>query len=272
MLNKSSGLGIAGADLRVSVGGRNGYLVRTDDSGCVNLSDPLYNINYFFYNAGEYNLTINYEGDDFYTPSIFVKSIRVNRFDFQLSVNSINDVVSVGDKLSGVVKLVNKSSGLGVAGADLNVSFKVLKGGLSYSKVLSTNSDGGIDLSNLDYNFTVDGKYNLSVTYNGDNYYESSNISKMFAVHPLPVPFNGTFHPFGDDKGHYNVLLDNSRGSVLDDSVVLYNMSEALNEWIIDGILFRNAKAKIDDNILTINWNVSKGVNGYVNIYVKKVK
>jgi 5-hydroxyisourate hydrolase-like protein (transthyretin family) len=220
---------------------------------------------------GDHLINGIFKGDYEYNASRANSTLRVNRFDSQINVNS-SDVVSVGDKLSGVVRLLNKSSGLGIVGADLNVSLKALKDGLDYSKVLSTNSDGGIDLSDLDYNFTKDGKYNLSVTYNGDNYYESSNISKMLVVHPLPVPFNGTFHPFGDGNGYYNVLLDNSRGYVLDDSVVLYNMGEALNGWIIDGIGCRNAKAEIDGNILTINWNVSEGYYGYVDIFVKKVK
>jgi 5-hydroxyisourate hydrolase-like protein (transthyretin family) len=207
LVNKSSGLGIAGADLNVSIGGRNSYVVRTDDSGCVNLSDPLSNINYFFFNDGKYDLTIGYDGNDYFNPTGYLGSIKVSRLSFtQLSVNNISDVVGVGDKLGGVVRLVNKSSGLGIAGADLNVSLNVLNGGLNYSKVLSTNSDGGIDLSYLAYNFTVDGKYNLSVVYNGDNYYESASISKMLiCVSGSIVPrFNGTFHP-DNPYGYYNV-------------------------------------------------------------------
>jgi hypothetical protein len=267
LVNNSSNLGIAGADLNVTVkkGSEliHSKILSTNDNGILDLSDLDYN----FTKDGTYNLSITYNGDDKYSSSNVEKNIMAHKWVSSLSLNT-NDVVSVGDKLNGVVKLVNNSSNLGIAGADLNVMIN--DGSTTFNGALSTDSLGVIDLDKLGYTFTKDGKCNLSVTYNGDNYYESSSVSKNLVVYPLPVPFNGTFHLDNPD-GYYNIHLNNSRGSVLDDSVVLYNMSEALNGYVIKGNLStRNAEANIVNNILTIKWNVPAGKFGYVTMFVKK--
>ncbi|MDR1820762.1 MAG: hypothetical protein LBR15_11020 [Methanobrevibacter sp.] len=265
-LRTSSGVLLGDKDLNVIVTDSDGSnfnkTLKTDSSGEVDLS----NLGYVFNSAGDYVLNFSFAGDGEYNPCSVNRILKVNKSDTVIGL-SCPDLFNVSSVLTGLVKL-RTYSGVSVGNADLNVSVTGPDGS-SFNKTLKTGSDGVVDLSALVYNFTVAGKYNLSVTYSGDNYYGSCSFTKEgLVVYPFPVPFNGTFN----FKGYSKILLDNSHGSVFNDSVVLYNMSDALNGYVLDGdVLNYNAKARIVDSILTINWNVPVGEFGYVIVFVKKI-
>ncbi|MDR2544710.1 MAG: hypothetical protein LBD03_04050 [Methanobrevibacter sp.] len=175
LVNDTNGKGILGVVLNFRIFTYYGILknwtsLQTDNNGYVNLSDL--NFTFFPYYNQPFIIEYKIDGEkDYYSKYIFI-----TKFDSQLSVN-ISDVVNGGDKLSGEVSLVNKSSGLGIAGVDLNVFIDGKSVG-----VLRTNDSGYVDLSNINYTFSNLGECNLTINYGGDDYYNSTGYLRSIRV------------------------------------------------------------------------------------------
>jgi hypothetical protein len=170
---------IPNANLKVLI---NGTLlqgeVKTNSTGEFDLSM----LNHKFDAFGEYNLTVEYAGNDTYNPTSSYKKIIVGKQDTSIGLDNVPTSATVGDLLSGTVNLT--SNGVGV----LNAELKVFVNGTLLSGTVRTNGSGEFDLSTLNYKFNTSGEYNLTVEYEGDDAYNPSNSSKIITVDSGPGP------------------------------------------------------------------------------------
>ncbi|MDR1820718.1 MAG: hypothetical protein LBR15_10800 [Methanobrevibacter sp.] len=227
-------------------------------------SVDLSQLKYKFNTKGNYKLEITYNGDDTYEPSTYLKNVKVNGLSTSIG-GIVPDIFNANDSLSGMLNLTNNNIFI----PDTQCSVNITKpDGSDYSKIMKTDEYGGLDLSQLDYNFSDSGYYNLTVNYQGDTVYDSSNFNKRVIV---IIPFDGELEP-GLEHGsyRYEVHMNNTKDFTVD-SAVFYNMTNALSGYKVDKIRSRFTKSvSIEDNILTINWDVKPNKLGTVLITVRK--
>jgi hypothetical protein len=156
---------------------------------------------------GNYNLTAVVDNEDLSV------NITVDKQDTGIGLDEVNTSLISGNLLSGVINLTNNGTGVGIPGAGLEIFIN------NVSIVNSTTDGSGeFNLSTLNYEFKVDGIYNLTVKYAGNDTYNSTINSKIIIVDPSlgpnpPAPGSnpplpGSNPPLPDPHSD-----DNSRGS-----------------------------------------------------------
>ncbi|MDR2830357.1 MAG: hypothetical protein LBB45_04880, partial [Methanobrevibacter sp.] len=148
-----------------------------------------------FGSAGVYNLTIEYLGNDTYNSTIASKDITVDKQNTFIGLDNVKTPLKAGDKLSGIINLTN-GNGVGVSLTNLEIF-------INNTSIANTTTDGNglIDLSNLNYIFKVVGVYNLTVKYAGNDTYISSNSSKLITVSDNPSPAPSSPGPSPNHNG-----------------------------------------------------------------------
>jgi len=113
-------------------------------------------------NAGEYNYTVNYEGDSYYNPSTGTGILNITKFNTNLSVSNVTG--EPGDNVLVFINLTDEN------GENLNGNVTVNLPNGSKIIVPIVNGKG-----NYTYTLPGVGNYTLNVTYGGDSLYNGSN-------------------------------------------------------------------------------------------------
>ncbi|MDR2623106.1 MAG: hypothetical protein LBC39_00835 [Methanobrevibacter sp.] len=186
-LTSSSGVGVPDAEIEILVDGVSVANKTTDSNG----EFKLFWMNHVFNAAGEYNLTVKYQGNGTYNPISNSKIIKVDKRDINIGLDKVTTPLMVGDSLTGLIDLT--SSGVGVPGAGL----EILVDGVSVCNT-TTYFNGKFDLFWMGHVFNTVGEYNLTVKYQGDETYKPTSNSKIIIVNKrytsiglnkVPTPF-----------------------------------------------------------------------------------
>ena len=145
--------------VNVTVNGRSYNVAIVDGKGVLIISNLA---------AGNYNVNVNYAGDNKYLPSS-------NSANFTVSKVSSSVIVDVGDIVVGEDAVIGVSVPDIVSGV-VNVTVN----GRSYN-VAIVDGKGVLIISNL-----AAGDYDVNVNYAGDNKYVASSNSTKFTVSKLP--------------------------------------------------------------------------------------
>ena len=151
--------GIVSGVVNVTVNGRSYNVAIVDGKGVLIISNLA---------AGNYNVNVNYAGDNKYLPSS-------NSANFTVSKVSSSVIVDVGDIVVGEDAVIGVSVPDIVSGV-VNVTVN----GRSYN-VAIVDGKGVLIISNL-----AAGDYDVNVNYAGDNKYVASSNSTKFTVSKLP--------------------------------------------------------------------------------------
>nr|WP_301867763.1 Ig-like domain repeat protein [Methanobrevibacter smithii] len=145
--------------VNVTVNGRSYNVAIVDGNGVLTISNLA---------AGNYNVNVNYAGDNKYLPSS-------NSANFTVSKVSSSVIVDVGDIVVGEDAVIGVSVPDIVSGV-VNVTVN----GRSYN-VAIVDGKGVLIISNL-----AAGDYDVNVNYAGDNKYVASSNSTKFTISKLP--------------------------------------------------------------------------------------
>ena len=151
--------GIVSGVVNVTVNGRSYNVAIVDGKGVLTISNLV---------AGDYDVNVNYAGDNKYLPSS-------NSANFTVSKVSSSVIVSVDDIVVGEDAVI----GVSVPGISFGV-VNVTVNGRSYN-VAIVDGKGVLTISNL-----VAGDYDVNVNYAGDNKYVASSNSTKFTISKLP--------------------------------------------------------------------------------------
>ena len=151
--------GISFGVVNVTVNGRSYNVAIVDGKGVLTISNLA---------AGNYNVNVNYTGDNKYLPSS-------NSANFTVSKVSSSVIVDVGDIVVGEDAVIGVSVPDIVSGV-VNVTVN----GRSYN-VAIVDGKGVLIISNL-----AAGDYDVNVNYAGDNKYVASSNSTKFTISKLP--------------------------------------------------------------------------------------
>ena len=151
--------GISFGVVNVTVNGRSYNVAIVDGKGVLTISNLA---------AGNYNVNVNYAGDNKYLPSS-------NSANFTVSKVSSSVIVDVGDIVVGEDAVIGVSVPDIVSGV-VNVTVN----GRSYN-VAIVDGKGVLIISNL-----AAGDYDVNVNYAGDNKYVASSNSTKFTISKLP--------------------------------------------------------------------------------------
>ena len=175
--------------VNVTVNGRSYNVAIVDGKGVLIISNLA---------AGNYNVNVNYAGDNKYLPSS-------NSANFTVSKVSSSVIVDVGDIVVGEDAVIGVSVPDIVSGV-VNVTVN----GRSYN-VAIVDGKGVLTISNL-----VAGDYDVNVNYAGDNKYLPSSNSTKFTISKLPssVLVNVDDIVVGEDAVVNVVLPDDATGNV----------------------------------------------------------
>ena len=175
--------------VNVTVNGRSYNVAIVDGKGVLIISNLA---------AGNYNVNVNYAGDNKYLPSS-------NSANFTVSKVSSSVIVDVGDIVVGEDAVIGVSVPDIVSGV-VNVTVN----GRSYN-VAIVDGKGVLIISNL-----AAGDYAVDVNYAGDNKYLPSSNSTKFSISKLPssVLVNVKDIVVGEDAVVNVVLPDDANGNV----------------------------------------------------------
>ena len=175
--------------VNVTVNGRSYNVAIVDGKGVLIISNLA---------AGNYNVNVNYAGDNKYLPSS-------NSANFTVSKVSSSVIVDVGDIVVGEDAVIGVSVPDIVSGV-VNVTVN----GRSYN-VAIVDGKGVLIISNL-----AAGDYDVNVNYAGDNKYVASSNSTKFTISKLPssVLVNVDDIVVGEDAVVNVVLPDDANGNV----------------------------------------------------------
>ena len=175
--------------VNVTVNGRSYNVAIVDGKGVLTISNLA---------AGDYDVNVNYAGDNKYLPSS-------NSANFTVSKVSSSVIVDVGDIVVGEDAVIGVSVPDIVSGV-VNVTVN----GRSYN-VAIVDGKGVLTISNL-----AAGDYDVNVIYAGDNKYVASSNSTKFTISKLAssVLVNVKDIVVGEDAVVNVVLPDDATGSV----------------------------------------------------------
>ena len=175
--------------VNVTVNGRSYNVAIVDGKGVLIISNLA---------AGNYNVNVNYAGDNKYLPSSNSANFTVSKVSSSVIV-SVKDIVVGEDAVIGV-------SVPGIVSGVVNVTVN----GRSYN-VAIVDGKGVLTISNL-----AAGDYAVDVNYAGDNKYVASSNSTKFIISKLPssVLVNVKDIIVGEDAIVNVVLPDDATGSV----------------------------------------------------------
>ncbi|WP_019268679.1 Ig-like domain repeat protein [Methanobrevibacter smithii] len=175
--------------VNVTVNGRSYNVAIVDGKGVLIISNLA---------AGNYNVNVNYAGDNKYLPSS-------NSANFTVSKVSSSVIVDVGDIVVGEDAVIGVSVPDIVSGV-VNVTVN----GRSYN-VAIVDGKGVLTISNL-----AAGDYDVNVNYAGDNKYVASSNSTKFTISKLAssVLVNVKDIVVGEDAVVNVVLPDDANGNV----------------------------------------------------------
>ena len=181
--------GIVSGVVNVTVNGRSYNVAIVDGKGVLIISNLA---------AGNYNVNVNYAGDNKYLPSS-------NSANFTVSKVSSSVIVDVGDIVVGEDAVIGVSVPDIVSGV-VNVTVN----GRSYN-VAIVDGKGVLTISNL-----AAGDYDVNVNYAGDNKYVASSNSTKFTISKLAssVLVNVKDIVVGEDAVVNVVLPDDANGNV----------------------------------------------------------
>lgn len=152
-------------DVQITIHGVT-YTKTTDNKGYATL-----NINL---QEGKYIASSVYSGDEYYSNSNHVNNVIIIKKSTYLIANNLNKYFDETSKFN--VKLTDGNTGI----ANKNLIFTI--NNEEYTKTTDNNGNAFINI-----NSNHIGKYKISITFNGDDYYKSSSIIKEINVNKHPT-------------------------------------------------------------------------------------
>jgi hypothetical protein len=137
-----------------------------------------FNYSFIPKHAGEYNVTVNFVGDEDYNSSTNKTDLTVGKGGTTLTLNILGNVVGQDTNITG--NLNNSIGGLASKKVTVNIINTLGQGNISVNII--TNSTGGFN-----YSFIPEyaGEYDVTVNFVGDDDYNSSEVNQTVIVdHP----------------------------------------------------------------------------------------
>ncbi|MBX7076903.1 MAG: Ig-like domain repeat protein [Methanobacteriaceae archaeon] len=205
-------------------------------------------------NAGKYNVTFTFTGDENYTASENIScTFNVNPLNTVISSYDISMLTS--DSKNLIITLID-SQGNYLNNKMITVSFN------NYNYYLTTNSYGFVSLPLIDLSA---GTYKVSYTYTGDgNYVSSTGTNTVTVTQNNPTPIVTTISTFmigsdisinQGDNVLFTVSLIDKNGNLLNDKTVVFTLNgETYTVKTTDGEASINL-GNLTSGTYTVNYN-----------------
>ena len=182
--------------------------------------------------ADNYTITLTYSGDKKYISKELTSNVIVNKYESTIKLNI--STVNVGEDVILTITITDSSTG--------NVTLKINN---DVQKLILNNSKASYTIKNI-----IRGDYLITVIYNGDDKYLSSQDSKFIEVDNLNATISITLDDivYGDTALVQVTLNDNATGSVSATVDGMTNTSDVKDGKSI--IKFNNLEAGIKDVIV----------------------
>ena len=235
---------------------------RTDSEGSVSL-----NVKNFLTECGKYDVTVNFEGDDFDKPISEEIQVTIDKYQPIFNVNNLsfefnNDgflVVSLSDSRG---QLPNRILNFEIGGAKYN---------------LSTDSQGMAELNIKDY-ITEPGEHIINVTFDGEELVNSGSKDLHISYKYLPILDVDDLSIVKGDEGRLSVVLSNGIGLLSGSTIIFHvNGSDKSMPTSSDGIAslrvtnyfsdFGRYEIGVSFNGDEVNFPVSKNITVSINEY-----
>ncbi|MDO5822395.1 Ig-like domain repeat protein [Methanosphaera sp.] len=231
---------IANKEIIITINGQK-YTTTTNNDG-------KYNYIYTTSTLGENIVSVNYPGDNKYSPSSNQTSFNVRRINTNLSIDTIDDTTIGSDiTISGILK---DEFGNIIANKEIIITIN----GQEYTT--TTDNDGKY---NYKYTTEMTGLHNIEVIYAGDTTYFPSNNKTTFNVRKINTnlsinDINDT--TIGQEIEISGVLTDEFGNTLPNTSIVIIiNGQEYTTTTNNDGKYnYKYTTSTLDENIVNVNY------------------